>query len=308
MRTILINKFKFMDSLHALAGGDRRMFVLRAAGRIVWPRGLFCALGLCLITAVQAAPPRLVAIGGSVTETVFALDAGDQVVAVDTSSTYPPVTAELPKVGYARTLAAEGILAMRPDHVLAAEHAGPEAVFEQLRGAGISVTRVPDPRSAEDTVAMIETLATLLNRPEQGQILVSNLRASLQGLAGMELHPRDAIVVIGGQGGQVMVAGQGTAADAMLTLVGARNAADQFRGYRPVGDESLLQLAPDAVIVPDHALRTLGGLDGLRARPGLAPLPDHAFIVMDSLLLLGMGPRMGDAAQSLARSLDVAGP
>ena len=76
------------------------------------------AVVLC-ITALGHAPPasaagtRLVTIGGAVTETVFALGAGSQVVAVDTSSTYPDAAQQRPKVGYARTLAAKPPRAMR---------------------------------------------------------------------------------------------------------------------------------------------------------------------------------------------------
>ena len=108
---------------------------------------------------------------------------------------------------------------------------------------------------------------------------------------------------MGGQGGQLLVAGQTTAADAMLGLVGLPNAAAALPGYRPVGDEGLLTMTPTIVIVPDHALAALGGLEGLRSRPALAGLDGSRFIVMESLLLLGMGPRLGEAMQSLAAAI-----
>lgn len=313
MRTIRIHKYSLMPL--PLAGSFSRptqrptCTTTRAENRVsrcfwgAWSIGLLSLLAIVVPVTVSAEAARLVTIGGAVTETVFALGAGDQVVAVDTSSTYPQAAVSRPKVGYARTLAAEGILAMRPDHVLAAEHAGPEAVFEQLRAAGVAVTLVPDPRSVNDTVSMIETLATLLGRPDRAQALVRELLIALRGLPSIGGEPRDVIVVIGGQGGQIMVAGRGTAADAMLTLVGARNAASAFRGYRPVGDEALLRLAPQAVVVPDHALRTLGGLERLRGQPGFVSLAADQFVVLDSLLLLGMGPRLGEAAERLATAL-----
>ena len=50
---------------------------------------------------------RLVVLGGSLTEIVFALGAGDRVVGVDASSTYPEAVDQLQKVSYQRRLAAE---------------------------------------------------------------------------------------------------------------------------------------------------------------------------------------------------------
>src|SRR3546814_8110214 len=82
---------------------------------------------------------RIVAAGGVVTEIVYRLGAGDRIVAADTTSLYPPEAADLPKVGYMRTLSAEGILSVGPSIVIAAEEAGPPAVIDQIRQAGVPV-------------------------------------------------------------------------------------------------------------------------------------------------------------------------
>ncbi|PWN56479.1 hemin ABC transporter substrate-binding protein [Abyssibacter profundi] len=303
MRTIRIYKSKSMNPSSLLLLRRRRL-------RLPPDRWMLALLAVVLcITALGHAPPasaagtRLVTIGGAVTETVFALGAGSQVVAVDTSSTYPDAAQQRPKVGYARTLAAEGILAMRPDVVLAAAHAGPETVFTQLAAAGIEVIRVADPRSPDQALQMIDQLAEVLGRPDAGAQLRSRLQQQLDRLGATAFPAERGLVVMGGQGGQLLVAGQTTAADAMLGLVGLPNAAAALPGYRPVGDEGLLTMTPTIVIVPDHALAALGGLEGLRSRPALVGLDGSRFIVMESLLLLGMGPRLGEAVQSLAAAI-----
>ena len=61
---------------------------------------------------------RIVVLNGDITEVVFALGLGDNVVGVDTSATYPTEALELPKIGYQRSLSAEGILSMAPSVVI----------------------------------------------------------------------------------------------------------------------------------------------------------------------------------------------
>ena len=308
MRTIRIIKSKAMNPSVSLLLRHRRPRLRRLPDRWMLPLlvAVLCVAGLGQAPQASASEPRLVTIGGAVTETVFALGAGDQVVAVDTSSTYPAAAVQRPKVGYARTLAAEGILAMRPDRVLASAHAGPDAVFTQLAAAGVEVTRLDDPRSPEQAQRMIAQVADVLGRPEAGASLNRRLQQQLDGLGPTTFPEERGIVLMGGQGGQLLVAGQSTAADAMLQLVGLPNAAAALPGYRPVGDEGLLTLRPTVVVVPDHALPALGGLDGLRHRPALAGLTPARFVVMESLLLLGMGPRLGEAVQNLAAAVATA--
>ncbi len=71
-------------------------------------------------------PQRIVSIGGAVTEILYALGAEDRIVAVDTTSLYPPkAMADKPNVGYMRQLLAEGVLGLNPQLVLAIAGSGP---------------------------------------------------------------------------------------------------------------------------------------------------------------------------------------
>ena len=108
---------------------------------------LFVAWALCALPA-QSQPAadtsRIVTLGGSVTEIVYALGAGDQVVGVDASSVYPEAATEKPSVGYFRQLPAEGVLSLDPSLVLALEGTGPPTVLDQLRSAGVRVEVISD--------------------------------------------------------------------------------------------------------------------------------------------------------------------
>ena len=115
---------------------------------------LLAALAFWAVACAQAQAPaapaqRVVALGGAITEIVYALDAGHRLVGVDDSSIYPAAAKRLPKVGYYRGFSIEGVAALRPDVILASDQAGPPAAFEQLKRLGKRVVVLPSEPSVE---------------------------------------------------------------------------------------------------------------------------------------------------------------
>ena len=80
-----------------------------------------------------AGPQRIVSAGGDITEIIYQLGAGDRVIGLDSTSNFPADAAEKAQIGYIRNLAAEGILSLDPDILIAAHDAGPPPAVEQLR-------------------------------------------------------------------------------------------------------------------------------------------------------------------------------
>ncbi len=75
---------------------------------------------------------RIVCLSKHLTEMVFALGKGHDLVAVDLSSTYPDSAKLLKTVGYHRALSPESIIAMNPDLVIHSNDIGPENVLPQI--------------------------------------------------------------------------------------------------------------------------------------------------------------------------------
>lgn len=115
------------------------------------PLKALIAAAAILSAPVLHAAEKLVSIGGDVTEIVYALGAGDEMVARDSTSLRPQAVLKLPDVGYMRQLNTEGILSMRPSMVLSSELAEPSLVLQQLAQNGVKVIRVPGTASV-DTV------------------------------------------------------------------------------------------------------------------------------------------------------------
>ncbi len=97
------------------------------------------------ISADARAEERIVSIGGSITEIIYALDQQASVAAVDTTSLLPPEALKTkPNVGYMRALSAEGVLSLMPSLILASEGAGPPATLTSLRESGVRFVTIPD--------------------------------------------------------------------------------------------------------------------------------------------------------------------
>ena len=82
---------------------------------------------------------RIVCLSKQLTEMVFALGKGHDIVACDLSSTYPDSAKLLPTVGYHRALSPESIISMNPDLVIHSNDIGPENVLPQIIKAGLKV-------------------------------------------------------------------------------------------------------------------------------------------------------------------------
>ncbi len=264
----------------------------------------------CSKPAAKGEAPRIVSVGSAVTEIVFALGAGPEVVAVDTSSLWPEAeTKALPKIGYQRTLSAEGVLSTKPTVLLIPEEAGPPNVIEQIASAGVRVVRVVGAPSAEGIRAKIATIAEAVGRVDAGRTLADQVDRAIADaraeVAKASSKPK-AILVFARGAGTVMVAGRATAGDAILELAGAANAASGFEGFKPISAESVVEAAPEVIVVPAHGLASVGGVDGLLALPGLALTPAgkaRRVVSLDDLLLLGFGPRTGEAIRALHAAL-----
>jgi iron complex transport system substrate-binding protein len=249
---------------------------------------------------------KIVVAGGPLTEIVFALGAGANVVGADTSSTFPAETGALPKVGYQRQLASEGVLSLGPSLLLASEEAGPPDAIEQVRRAGVRVVTIASPKTSAAISDRVLSVGEAVERSDEARVLAATMREAVTTLEARArsraTRPRVLFLYARGQGA-MMVGGAGTAADVVLSLAGCTNAASELQGYLPLTPEAAVAARPDVVLAPEKGLASLGGPDGLFATPGLAETPaagTRRVVAVDDLLLLGLGPRVTQAIDEVA--------
>ncbi|GGF77770.1 hemin ABC transporter substrate-binding protein [Azorhizobium oxalatiphilum] len=248
---------------------------------------------------------HIVSIGSAVTEILFALGVGERVVAVDQTSTYPAAVRALPNVGYMRTLSPEGVLSQAPSLILAMEGSGPREAMDVLSHSSAPVVIVPDGHTADAVIRKIEVVAQAVGIPEKGAELAREVRADFALLAkevkALHQHPK-AVFVLSAGSGSTIVGGAESSADAMFHLAGIENAVAGLKGYKPAGDEVLLNAEPDAIVVMSGGGQPLPadlifGLPAFKASPAAK---DRKLITLPGSYLLGFGPRTPQAARELA--------
>ncbi|HEY4250574.1 MAG TPA: ABC transporter substrate-binding protein [Roseomonas sp.] len=269
-------------------------------------RVLLPAALLAFGAARAAGPGRIVSVGGAITEAAFALGAGAQVAAVDTTSRFPAAVQALPQIGYMRALAPEGLLALRPDLLLLSDEAGPAQALAVLHAAGLPIATIRDGAGPGAAEAKIRAVAAALGLP--GEAVTAAVAADWQALdAPIAALPRPRVLfLLSAARGAPLVSGRDTHADAMLRAAGAENAVRDFTGYRPLSAEAAATLAPQAIIMMEHSIGEAGGVEALLAIPALAVTPAAAsrrVVAVDGSYALGFGPRAAQARRDLARQL-----
>jgi iron complex transport system substrate-binding protein len=252
---------------------------------------------------------RIVSVGGSVTEILYALGLESRVIAVDSTSQFPPrALADKKNVGYMRQLSAEGVLGLAPSVVLAADGSGPKETIAVLQSAAVPFVRIPDRFTGEGIVEKIKLIAAATETAARGECLAETVAADLAALTKLRARisePVRVLFVLSFMNDRPMVAGRNTAADGIIRLAGGVNASADFEGYKIVNDEAVIAAKPDAILAmerPQFALLA----DQVFAHPAFTLTPAATrkrLISMEGLYLLGFGPRTARAARDLAGAL-----
>ncbi len=269
---------------------------------------------LLLAAALTSAPERLIVVGPPLTETVLALGAGPEIVAVDSSSALPSGLAKVPRVGYHRALSAEGLLALKPTRLLVTEEAGPPAVLEQLRGLGVTVEVFPAEPTIEATRERILAVGKSVAREKEARAVVAKLDADLararERIASRKGDAPSVLFVFARGAGAQMVGCTGTVADALIRFAGARNAATGCTGYKPLNPEFVASSSPGLLLLPEGTLKSLGGVDGVLKLPGVALTSAGKQRRVGALAdgqFMGFGPELGKTVLALLDLLEARG-
>ena len=274
------------------------------------------AAALCFAFPARAdqPPARIIAIGGSVTEIVYALGEQHRLIARDTTSTYPPEAESLPDVGYIRALSAEGVLGLAPDLIIALEGAGPPEVISVIKASGIPLVEIPDGYDSAAISTKIRAVGEALGVETRAETLATAVDAAIskaaEAASASPRRPR-ALFILSMQGGRIMAAGGNTHADGIMRLAGGDNVMNSIKGYKPVSDEAVMVAAPEVVVMMDRSGDHAISDEMLFAHPALSASPaaaNHAVVRLDGMKLLGFGPRTAEAIAELSEKMRQAIP
>jgi ABC-type Fe3+-hydroxamate transport system substrate-binding protein len=254
-------------------------------------------------TASAAQPQRIVSLVPSVTETLFALGVGPEVVGVSQYCDYPKAATRLPKVGSFLTPNVEAIAGLRPTLVIGLEISANVRQIRALQSMGYDTLMVKED-TLEDIENAIATIGARLDRKHQADELLATIRSHIDSvrarLAGVPR--RKVLMVVGHQ--PIVAVGRGTFLDELLKIAGADNIADTAgQSWPHLGIEYIIASAPEVIL--DGQMGTDPASPGgfWSHYPTIPAVREHRVFSYPQNIVLHPGPRVWQSLEILARRI-----
>ena len=250
--------------------------------------------------------PRIVSLSPAITETLFALGAGDAVVGVTTRCDYPPEAGKLARVGAGISPDLEAIARLRPTLILG--EATQRLSSETL--APLAPTELLPWLTADEIVRGVRALGVLVGRRGAAEDLAGRMEQRWR--TPPAANAARVLMLLGdkpGRLGPIYFVKPGSLHDTLLTAAGARNAYEgTVRGAPILSLEGILQLDPDAIVilVADDVLAPgtrEAFLADFATLPSLRAVRNHRVRVLNGGILFVTGPRVLAVIDQVAAAL-----
>lgn len=248
---------------------------------------------------------RIVCVSKQLNEMIYALGAGDKLVGIDLSSTYPPEIQKLPNVGYHRLLSAEGIISLNPTVVFHDGNIAPDNVIPQLEKVGIPIKQFHSPSSFDSTCILLHTLAKEFDADKKADELCAKLDADMKKAAEKKKEyktiPRVMIIHYGRANNNYFVMGRRGNQNTLIEMAGGINAADSS-GFRLLSAESIADARPDVILATDFGFDQQGSVEKFVELPGIGLTPaakNGKIFRVEEHDMVYFGPRTGEIVMML---------
>ena len=250
------------------------------------------------------APKAIVSLSPSATEILFALGAGDQVIAVDDYSNFPAEALEKPHdlSGYEPNV--EAIAALQPDLVVVSS----DAVQSQLEALGIAVLVDAAPATFDDLYAQIEVIGAATGHIGDAAELVGQMQADIEAAVALVPAPAGPLTYYHELDPTFYSVTSNTFIGQVYGLFGLSNIADGVEAgndYPQLSAEYIVSSAPDLIFLADT--KCCGeSPDTVAARAGWSTIPavaNNGVIAMDDDIASRWGPRVVDYIEAVAAAL-----
>lgn len=250
---------------------------------------------------VPQRPERIVSIGPSITEFLFALGAGPRVVGADDFSDEPAAAKQLEKVGGIK-VNFEKVVSLKPDLVLSVKFS--DGTIEKLASAGLLVL-VVDPQSVGD----VARTAILLGRAvgSDGEAMARDIQKRVDDVRSKTstaaTKPRVYHEIDASDPTKIFTVGPGSYIDDLIEIAGGQNiAARAASAYPQLSAEEILRSDPEIIVLDagDYSAKP----DQVAARSGwsqVSAVKNKRIVTIAANLINRPGPRVGAAAEAYAK-------
>jgi len=251
-------------------------------------------------------PQRIVSLSPTHTEMLFALDAAEQVVAVDSLSNYPPEAAAVLTDLSAFEPNVEAIAEYEPDLVIIADDS--MGIKAQLEAIDIPVWIGLPPASLDDVYAQIDELAAAIGRTEEAKAVVGLMRSAVETILVQAPMLDEPLTYYHELDDTYYSVTSNTFVGSLYELFGLRNIADASEGtsdYPQLSAEFIVSQNPDLVFLADTKCCGVTP-EAVAARPGwegLSAVLNGNVIAMDDDLASRWGPRIVEYLYAIGEAI-----
>ena len=249
----------------------------------------------------MAATDRIVSLVPSVTETLFALGVGNEVVGVSLYDDYPPEVTKLPKVGSFLTPNIEAIAALRPTLVIGRGISSNQREIRALRSMGYETMMVNDD-SLTEIEDGIRAIAERLGRRDTANMIVNGIETRVTQVREKlrTLPSRRALMLVGHQ--PIVAVGPGTFLDDLLKIADAENIADKSSQQWPrLSIEYIIAMRPEVILDGQMGSDPTSPSRFWSAYPSIPAVASHRVIGYPEDPTLHPGPRVATTLEMLAK-------
>ncbi len=252
---------------------------------------------------------KIVSLSPSITETLFALGAGDLLVGRDTNSTRPEAAKDVKDLGSMwQGLPTEDILALEPDVVIAAQIISQDQVA-QLQDVGLNVYWQQNPEDLEGLYENIRSLAALVDKEDKADSLISSYKERVteveEKLADVEEQPLVFYELDATDPSNPYTAGAGTFISRLIHKAKGENLGDSLQGdYAQISSEELIAQDPDIILLADAPFGVTP--ESVAERPGwsdITAVQEDQVYPFDPYLLSVPGPGLVEGFEELAMTI-----
>lgn len=251
---------------------------------------------------------RVVCISKHLTEMMFALGKGHDIVACDLTSTFPDSAKLLPTVGYHRALNAEGIISMKPDLVIHSNDIGPANVIPQLEKVGLTIKIFDAANTYDSAKLVLLELGKFFGAESKADSIINKMDNDMGRVKSFKKLLKDTPTVMIIHYGQAnnnffVMSGRNGAGDKMIKSAGGKTAVYDAKGAREISAEAVAVANPDIIIATNFGFDKMGGtIEKFKTVPGVgltSAAKNNRIYRFEEHDLVYFGPRTGENVMKL---------
>lgn len=248
---------------------------------------------------IDKEPQKVISLGPNITETIFAIGAGDKLAGRTDYCDYPEEAKKVQAVGSLTDPSIEKIAEIKPDVVIASTHFKPE-VEKKLKDIGVKVVVLYSEESFDGVYKTIDDMGKLLNRQDGADKVIKDMQSKVQMVQDkVKGLNKPSLYYVVGFGKSQYTAGGDTFIGKIIEMAGAKNAADDVKGWS-YSLEKLVEKNPD-LLVCSKFNDAKKGIQSENGYKDLKAVKEGKLYELDNNLLDRQGPRLADGLLELAK-------